>query len=288
MHLMVQAAIPDSFPMGEMVKIFGAIEIMEFDDMRVFLSRPYESKEHLKTLCGTLQTRLERQGIKYVGAVLQPAGVTPPSWIGKYRSVKPLKVNDDYEKGTAMDSLQFDMMPHYQKFYAAMKDVIDMNHLFLNLMKNNDLPESGDDIRTFMDMYKTRMSSKAVVSHMFSIMHAVDPEKFDNEETFIHEQWDKAITFLNDVANAIEVLSKWHFHKDKPAKDRLVADLNKLGWLIDFVNEASPPEYMGAFYKHLPTYMHAPEASNQEWVKAQIKEIQEAASGPDIKGSVAE
>ncbi len=114
-----QAAFLPDVSFHEFEFIFGPIEVFSEDGQEIYITRPFDSAEHLRTLCGTFQGRLERAGLNFTGAIIQPYGVKPPKDKRKYRVSSPLKTRMDYDRGTSMDPVMYELRPHFQKHYGA-------------------------------------------------------------------------------------------------------------------------------------------------------------------------
>lgn len=114
-----QASFLPEMSLGEFTYIFGPMEVFAEDGQTVYITREFKNVEQLKTLCGTFQGRLERAGMKFTGAVVQPFGTKPPVDPKKYRVSSPLKVHLDYNRGTDFDPIMYELRPHLQKHYGT-------------------------------------------------------------------------------------------------------------------------------------------------------------------------
>jgi hypothetical protein len=119
--------------------VFGPVETYASSDgLWVYVTRPFDSLEHLKALCGTFQGRLERAGRQFMGAVIQPYGTKPPTWEGKYRTINPLKVRLDYGKHTVENPAIFELRPECHLIYAA-----DLEHPETVIIPSNEFYPNG-------------------------------------------------------------------------------------------------------------------------------------------------
>ena len=112
-----QAAIPADVPIKDVLEMFGTVESSTDENGGVYITRGYESPEHLKTLLGTLQSRLERKGKHMRGSLIQPLGVEASTKASKYNVKGPLKARMDY--GTYSNPKMFTLRTPFQNFYAG-------------------------------------------------------------------------------------------------------------------------------------------------------------------------
>ena len=110
----VYAAMQDEVPREIITEVMGSVEL----DGNTYYTRAFDSLEHLKTLCGTVQSRMEMAGLNYDGAWILPHGTKVPTKKKRFEVRGPLKVRDDYApQGEPYPVLE--MRPVYNKFYAS-------------------------------------------------------------------------------------------------------------------------------------------------------------------------
>ena len=133
--------------------IFGPMRRYRRDGRTVLVTRAFHSLEHLRTLCGTLQSRMERAGRSFSGAVIQPSGTTPPTRPASYQNFRPLKVRLDYglqEEAPVMPKLDEMRGPHQPIGVAA----VDLEHPDTIVIPPNEFYPQGLTEQRVADYYE--------------------------------------------------------------------------------------------------------------------------------------
>lgn len=113
MGIKYYAAIDGDIPQHIVVSIVGAVE----EEDGLLYTRPFDSPHHLSTLIGTLESRMEREGLDFGGACILPYGAKVPETRGKLKVFGPL--SKTIERGIPEPYQILEMRTPYNRFYAV-------------------------------------------------------------------------------------------------------------------------------------------------------------------------
>lgn len=119
-----QASLMLEAPIHEYVRIFGPVE----NRGDVIVTQACASADHLKMLCGTLQSRMDRAGRTFTGAVIQEHGTEPPDDTEAYKVVGPLKVRMDYRRRPPYAPMMNELDPPNQGYYEPKTAAVTLEH----------------------------------------------------------------------------------------------------------------------------------------------------------------
>lgn len=188
----VQACFLPEAPLQQYFQVFGPMAELEIGGVRVMLTSPFASVEHLRTLCGTFQGRMERAGRSFTGAVIQAHGDEPCVDPGQYPSASPLKVKMDYAPRPTYTPVLDDMVEDRRIGVATV-----LEHPDTIIVAANDMYPQGISEQQIVDYYNS-VRTMMVREYQELNVESMTVLKVDDHPIVRRNSFDLQATRLND------------------------------------------------------------------------------------------
>lgn len=233
--------LPEASP-SILADIFGPVRSHEADGRTVFVTRPFDSLEHLKTLCGTFQSRMERGNRSFSGSVIQAAGEVPPTDAAAFQAFTPLKVTLVSSAGHPVGSIDLLLAP--DRVMMSREEDATIEAVTPALMPQSRITDpvilaaiknSGDVARMFLDWEnKTYPTDETDLSEWLIPTYGLNPDLASNlavhMRTYLADPQHRGMdTSPNPENLGVEIDKGSKYTRDhmKELLDSLVSEYNK-------------------------------------------------------------